>query len=332
MEETGKKVALIVAILILCGTIFFGATISSRQRENSTMLLAFLIYQQFGLPTPIYKVYGLNFGPYTEEGQDPTYGTVITEEQIRDLIKIIAPYTEWIKTFSCTNGLENIGRIGHEFGLKVAVGAWLDKNLTTNEEQISNLISIGQAGEADMLIVGSEVLYRNDLTEEQLIDYINMVKAAVPGIPVATADTCNELLEHLNVMNAGDVVLFNCYPYWEGISVFQAVYSIRLRYQEIVTVAGDKPVIISETGWPSDGDQIGDAVPSLENAAFFLLDFVTWAETHNLSYFCFEAFDEPWKANYEGPQGAHWGIWNSNGILKPGMSRIFDWKTGLLMV
>ncbi|MEM3526700.1 MAG: glycosyl hydrolase family 17 protein, partial [Candidatus Jordarchaeaceae archaeon] len=288
------------------------------------------IYQQFGVTTPVSKVYGLNFGPYTEEGQDPTYGTVITEEQIRGLIKIIAPYTEWIKTFSCTNGLENIGRIGHEFGLKLAVGAWLNSNQTANEEQISNLISIGKAGEADMLIVGSEVLYRNDLTDDQLIEYINTVKSQVPGVPVTTADTYGELLDHSNVMDACDVILFNYYPYWEGVSVFQAVYNIRLRYQEMVAAAGNKPVIISETGWPSDGNQIGDAVPSLENASFFLLEFVTWAESHNLSYFCFEAFDEPWKANYEGPQGAHWGIWYNNGTLKLGMSKIFEWKTGLV--
>ena len=47
-----------------------------------------------------------------------------------------------------------------------------------------------------MLIVGSEVLLRSDLTESQLIGYINQVKQAVPDVPVATADVYGELIAH----------------------------------------------------------------------------------------------------------------------------------------
>ena len=38
-----------------------------------------------------------------------------------------------------------------------------------------------------MAVVRGEVLLRDDLSEEQLIDYISQVKKAIPGIPVATA-------------------------------------------------------------------------------------------------------------------------------------------------
>lgn len=279
------------------------------------------------IPQVIYKIYGLNFGPYTREGQDPNYGTIISEQQIRELLRIIAPYTEWIRTFGCSNGLENVGRIAHEFGLKVAAGAWLSRDLQANEREISKLIEIGQRGEADMLIVGSEVLLRNDLTEEQLINYINRVKQAVPGIPVATADVYTELLQHPNVVNAGTVVLPNYYPYWEGIDIQYAVSTIHIRHQQLRQIAGNKPIIISETGWPSAGNRIGEAIPSPENAAFYFLNFVSWAKSENIQYFYFEAFDEPWKANYEGPQGAHWGVWDKNGNLKPGMERVFRGET-----
>lgn len=276
---------------------------------------------------PITKVYGLNFGPYTKEGQDPNYGTVIGEQQIRDLLRIIAPYTEWVRTFGCSNGLENVGRIAHELGLKVAVGAWLSGNLSANEREISKLIKIGKKGEADMLIVGSEVLLRNDLTEEQLINYIDRVKEEVPGIPVATADVYTELLQHPNVVNAGTVVLPNIYPYWEGVDVQYAISKIHIIYQQLRQIYSNKPIIISETGWPSDGNIIGNAIPSQENSAFYFLNFVSWAKAENVKYFYFEAFDEPWKANYEGPQGAHWGVWDKNGKLKPGMERVFEGQT-----
>lgn len=270
------------------------------------------------------KVYGLNFGPYTKDGQDPNYGTVISKEQIRELLTIIAPYTEWVRTFGCTHGLENIGSIAHELGLKVAVGAWLDKNFSTNEEQISNLINIAQAGDADMLIVGNEVMLRNDLSEGQLISYVNQVKEALPEIPVTTADIYGELLAHPAVMAAVDVVLVNIYPYWEGINVSNAIYSLNFWHQEVVAAAKGKPVIVSETGWPSEGYTMGDAIPSPENASLYFLNFVSWAQAENVSYFYFEAFDEPWKAGYEGAQGAHWGVWDKDGNLKPGMQSVFD--------
>jgi len=278
-----------------------------------------------GAPQPkICKLYGLNFGPYVKEGQNPDKGTYIPEEQIRDLMTTIAPYTDWGKTFGCRNGLEVTGRVAHEQGLKIAVGAWLSSNLSANEEEISSLINIGQAGEADMLIVGSETLYRGDLTEAQLIAYINQVKEAVPGIPVATADTYGKLLDHPDVMAAGDVILANFYPLWEGIDVNQSIADLHAKYQEVVAAAGGKKVYVAETGWPSEGEPIGSAVPSPENAAFYFQNFVSWAEAQGVDYFYFEAFDEPWKAIKEGSRGAHWGVWDKDGKLKPGMAEVFN--------
>jgi exo-beta-1,3-glucanase (GH17 family) len=276
--------------------------------------------------TPV-KIYGLNFGPYIKEGQNPDLGTVIGEEQIRELMTTIKPYTKWVRTFGCSNGLEVAGRIAHELGLKIAVGAWLGPNSYANDKEIDNLIDVAEAGQADMLIVGSEVLLRGDLSESQLIGYINEVKNAIPYLPVATADIYGELLAHPEVMAAGDVVLPNFYPYWEGISIDNAMSFLHHRYNQIAEAAGDRPVIVSEAGWPSAGNQLGDAVPSAENAAFFFLNFESWAKAEGISSFYFEAFDEPWKVANEGNVGAHWGVWNNDGYLKTGMVDVFYGKT-----
>ena len=273
-------------------------------------------------PTPTYKLYGLDFSPYMD-GQDPNQGSQVSEAQLRPRMAIIAPYTHWIRTFGCGSGLEKAGQVAHELGLQSAIGAWLSADSVANGQQIACLITVGQAEQADMLIVGSEVLLRGDLTEGQLIEYINQVKEAVPGVPVATADVYGELIAHPSVLAAGDVVLANFYPYWEGINVQQAMASLQSRYQQVKAVAGDKQVLVSETGWPSGGNPYGNAVPSPENAAFYFRDFVSWARAGGVGYFYFEAFDETWKATYEGPQGAHWGVWDKDGNLKPGMQDVF---------
>lgn len=291
-----------------------------------TLLCAAVVLAATPTPTPglspTYRLHGLDFSPYMD-GQDPNKGSQVSEAQLRARMGIIAPYTEWIRTFGCGSGLEKAGQIAHELGLHAAIGAWLSGDSVANGQQIACLTSVGQAGQADMLIVASEALLRNDLTDTQLIGYINQVKQAVPSIPVATSDVYGELMAHPSVVAVEDVVLANFYPYWEGIDVQHAMASLHSEYQQLEATAGDKQVLVSETGWPSDGNPFGNAVPSPENAAFYFLNFVSWARAEGVSYFYFEAFDETWKADYEGPQGAHWGVWDKDGNLKPGMQDVF---------
>ena len=268
------------------------------------------------------KVHGLNFSPYID-GQDPNLGDPISEKQLRERMEIIAPYTERIRTFSVDKGLELAGRIANELGLAAAIGAWIGTDLVANDNQISDLIKIGKANEAELLIVGSEALLRNDVTEKQLLEYINRVKQKVPGIPVTYADVHSIMLSHPAIIDAVDVVMVNYYPYWEGIDVLRAIETIHGLHKQVVVAANGKKVIVSETGWPSAGNLVGNAVPSLENAVFHFRNFVSWASTNNVEYYYFEAFDETWKSSYEGPQGAHWGVWDKEGNLKDGMEAVF---------
>lgn len=270
-----------------------------------------------------YALHGLDFGPYVDL-QDPNHGVHVSEEQLVARMRIIASYTQWIRTFGCGGGLEATGRIAHELGLHAAVGAWLGPNPTANQQEVSNLIAAAQAGEVDLAIVGSEVLLRHDLTEAQLIGYINQVRAAIPAhIPVTTGDTYDVYLTHPSLVQAVDVLFINYYPYWEGVDLDWAVASIHCRHRQLAEIAAGKPIIVSETGWPSCGETIGDAVPSAENASFYFLNLVSWARANEIGYFYFEGLDESWKANYEGPQGACWGVWDKNGYLKPGMDAVF---------
>ncbi len=270
-----------------------------------------------------YKTYGLNFSPYMD-GQDPTMGSQISEQQLRTRMEIIEPHTVWIRTFGSSSGLEKSGAIAHDLGLKAALGAWIGSDSAANEHEIGNLIAAAQAGEADLLIVGSEVLLRGDLSENELIYYIDRVKQEVPGLPVGYADSCGVWLSHPNIINAVDIVLVNYYPYWEGIRIDWAVTAVNDWHTQVTAAANGKPVIVGGTGWPSYGDQIGNAIPSPDNASFYFLDFVSWAHANDVDYFYFEAFDESWKAAYEGPQGAHWGIWDKDGMLKSEMERVFN--------
>jgi len=278
------------------------------------------------IPSIAYQVYGLNFGPY-EDGQDPNQGAVVSAEQIERRMSIIAPYTRWIRTFGCTRGLEHAGAAARRLQLKIAMGAWISSDPAANEAEMESLIREAQSGNVDLAIIGTEVLFRGDLPPAELIAYIRRFRLEVPNVPVATADTYSDLLENPTLLPECDVILANYYPYWEGVDVNDAIACLHARHQLLVAEAGGKEVLVSETGWPSGGNTIVDAVPSLENAAFYFRNFVSWARAEGVDYFYFEAFDESWKASYEGPQGAHWGVWTEDGTLKPDMHVVFDGET-----
>jgi len=277
-------------------------------------------------PSSAYKLHGLNFGPY-EDGQDPNKGFVIPLSQLRARMEVVAPYVEWVRAFGSTHGIENVCRVAREYGLKCLGGAWLSTDWAANERELEGLIRAGKEGLLDGAVVGSEVLLRGDLTEAQLLAYLGRVRAALPGLPVSYADVHGALLDHPQVMAACDFIFVNYYPYWEGTHVQHAVAQLHAWHQRMREAAGNKEVVVSETGWPSGGNAVGKAVPSPENASFYFLNFVSWARANNVQYFYFAAFDEAWKAQQEGPQGAHWGLWNAQGHMKAGNREVFEDRT-----
>jgi exo-beta-1,3-glucanase (GH17 family) len=277
-------------------------------------------------PTIAYQVYGLNFGPY-EDGQDPNLGAVLSAEQIERRMRTVAPYTRWVRTFGCTRGLEYAGAVAHRLQLKIAMGAWIGADPSANEFELEALIREARSGNVDLAIIGTEVLFRGDLSPAELIAYIRRFRLEVPNVPVTTSDTYSDLLDNPEVIAECGVILANYYPYWEGVGVNDAIAWLHVRHQRLVAAAGGKEVLVSETGWPTGGNTIADAVPSPENAAFYFKNFVSWARAEGVDYFYFEAFDELFKAAYEGPQGAAFGTWTADGELKPGMQAVFDGET-----
>jgi exo-beta-1,3-glucanase (GH17 family) len=221
-----------------------------------------------------------------------------------------------VRSFSCTDGHEQTPRIAKELGLKTLVGAWLGEDPAINEREVAGVIAVARAGHADIVAVGNEVLLRGDLSEDELIARIEHVKTALPGIPVGYVDAYFLFEKHPRVTAACDVVLTNCYPFWEGCPREQALPYMQTMMQRTRAAAAGKRVIISETGWPDQGSAFHGAVPSVEGAMQYFVDTVEWAEKDGIELFYFGAFDEAWKVGAEGDVGAYWGLWDKDARLK----------------
>lgn len=258
-------------------------------------------------------IHGLCFSMY-EDGQKP--GDIITEKQVERRIDIIKPYTNWVRSFSCVDGNEFIPKIAHKKGIKTLVGAWLGDDLEMNEAEIDGLIALAKEGCVDIAAVGNEVMYRKDLTEDQLLDYMKRVKDALPGIPVGYVDAYYEFSTRPRITEACDVILANCYPYWEGCPLEYSLNHMKEMFGQASHAGNGKRVIITETGWPSEGGNLKGAFASNENAMKYFINSQAWSAKDDVEMFYFSSFDESWKVGAEGDVGAYWGLWDKNENLK----------------
>jgi exo-beta-1,3-glucanase (GH17 family) len=258
-------------------------------------------------------VYGFCFSMY-EDGQKP--GDIISEGQVRRRLEILRPYTRWIRSFSCTDGNELIPRIAKEMGIKTLVGAWLGNDDEINQREIAGLIDLGKEGLVDIAAVGNEVMYRKDLTEDQLLDFMRHVKEALPGTPVGYVDAYYEFSHRPRITELCDVILCNCYPFWEGCTFENSLEYMKQMYYQAKAAGNGKEVLITETGWPSQGESLRGAVPTAGHARDYFINTQLWSVNDNIPVFYFSSFDESWKVGAEGTVGAYWGIWDKNEKLK----------------
>jgi glycoside/pentoside/hexuronide:cation symporter, GPH family len=271
-----------------------------------------LYAEQFGA-----GLYGLGFSAY---GEGQRAGDQLQAAQVARRIDLIAPHTRWVRSFACTEGHEVIPRLARAKGLKTMVGAWISHDRERNEREIEALIRLAKDGQVNIAVVGNEVLLRGELPEPELLACIARVKAAVPDdVPVGCVDAYYQFLERPALAAACDVLLPNCYPFWEGADIDLAAQYLRRMHALVKAAAGeDKRVIVAETGWPGKGQPVAGAVPSPENAMKYFIDVQQWARSEGIKLFYFSSFDEPWKLGQEGEVGTQWGLWDKDERVKYG--------------
>jgi GPH family glycoside/pentoside/hexuronide:cation symporter len=299
-----------------------GKLLSLRNKENTINTVSGIdfsskseseIRKQFS-ETLNMGIHGLCFSPYIE-GQ--MIGDVLSENQINRRLDIISPFSQWIRTFSCSEGNELIPAIACQKGLKTLVGAWISNDKDRNEKEIQSLIALGKSGFVTIAAVGNEVLHRGEISEQELLHYIKRVREALPAsIPVGYVDAYYQFLDKPNLIAACDVILTNCYPFWEGAENAYALSYLNEIIELTKQAANGKKIIITETGWPSLGESVELAKPSHLNAMKYFISVQEWAKSKNIDLFYFSSFDESWKVNQEGEVGAAWGIWDKNEKLK----------------
>jgi exo-beta-1,3-glucanase (GH17 family)/cellulose synthase/poly-beta-1,6-N-acetylglucosamine synthase-like glycosyltransferase len=258
------------------------------------------------------KISGFSFQPMRAD-DDPTRRKYPSIEEIDEDLSLLQDDVSAVRTYSVQDTLAQVPLLAAGHGLNVALGGWIGRDLKANDEELSKLSEVFRQSHRNIVrvIVGNEALLRKDVSLAQLIDYIKRVRKTV-WAPVSTAEPWHIWLKHPELVAQVDYIATHMLPYWEGIPIDQAVDYVVHRYQELRQAYPDKPIVIAEVGWPSNGRRLKGAEASPANQTRFLRRFLARAEAEGYTYYVMEAFDQPWKTAIEGAIGNYWGVYNAD--------------------
>src|SRR3979490_14269 len=251
----------------------------------------------------------VSYAPF-EGTAHPDVDNIPSPEKIRADLKKLATFTKAIRLYSSTGGVELVPPIAAEFGLKVTVGAWIDKNVDRNEREIDAAINLARRNSnVNGVVVGNETVYRGEQKVEDLIELIKRVKKSV-NVPVTTGEIWNIWRDYPQLGYSVDFIAAHVLPYWENFTDKQAVDQAVAMFQLLRDQFPGKRIVIAEFGWPGRGHTLRNTAPGTLEQASVLRNFVTRAESIGMEYNIVEAIDQPWKF-FEGGVGPYWGILNA---------------------
>ena len=328
MHTFSSKIYLIVCIIItIFPQILFIATESTRKDDEERNIRQI----KLGLKKLI-DFKGFGYSPF--RGLGPLGGELASESLVREDLTILKQLNvTTVRTYGVGLNQVIIPKIAHEFGISCATGVWIGTDDTANINEIEEGLSV--ANISSMLIIGNEVLFKGDLADTELIDYIKYAKNRT-SIPVTTVEPWYIWLDHPNLTNVSDKLLIHIHPFWESPVFideplgpkYLSNYTISI-FNQVQEAFPNKEIIIAETGWPSAGRR--DCNEETQRNYFEAL--IPLLHEDNIKCYTFEAFDEIWKhelwqGNQSNDVGPHWGVFNLDRTYKLSIKVFVEWFGG----
>jgi exo-beta-1,3-glucanase (GH17 family) len=266
------------------------------------------------------KVPCLSYAPFRRDGANPVrVGADITPAQIEEDLRLVKTLSSCIRTYGVGKGLAAVPAVAAKLGMRVRLGVWLGRDVIANQAEMETALALAQKyrDTIDVLIVGNEVLLREDLDPDALAAHLKDAKAR-SAVPISYADVWEFWRRQSSLKQYVDIVTIHVLPYWEDEPVTSALASTHVfdTIHDMQKEFAGHPVWLGETGWPAAGRQRAGAVPGLVAQTQVLREVMLRAAQEHVDVNLIEAFDQPWKRHLEGGMGGAWGMFKANGTLR----------------
>ncbi|CAO2656061.1 Nn.00g048640.m01.CDS01 [Neocucurbitaria sp. VM-36] len=205
-------------------------------------------------------------------------------------------------------------------GQKLMAGAYLSKS--GNGEDLSKVIQTlkdavdqyagGNWDVVQLFSVENERVNDHDMTASDVVDAINRGRTQLRSLgyngPVGAVETVPATIDNPAICQASDVVMVNCHAFFDTNTKAQdAGTFVKSEVERVKSACNGKRVVVTESGWPHQGDSNGEAVASPDNQRKALESINS---NFNQDLFIHNAFDDMWKSDSASTFNAErfWGV------------------------
>ncbi|KAF8423782.1 glycoside hydrolase superfamily [Tirmania nivea] len=200
-----------------------------------------------------------------------------------------------------------------KYGMQLMVGIYDVNNLDQQCNMLSDIVK-GNWNGIHTVSIGNEFILAGKKTPQQMVDLTKDAreKLRAKGFKgsVVSVNVFYEVLQNPVLCQEQDYIAINCHPFFDGkVLPENAGTFVADMRRQVSEKCGGKYVLITETGWPTQGAVNGQCVPSRENQAKALESIRSKCSDAVF----FTAFDDTWKNDNPTTFNAeqHWGILSS---------------------
>ncbi|ANB15075.1 Scw4p [Sugiyamaella lignohabitans] len=249
---------------------------------------------------------GISYSPYTNSG-----GCKSASQVAADLAELTGYNVIRIYGVDCNQVANVYAALAP--GQKLFAGVYdignVAGDLGTIKDGINNDWSV-----IHTISIGNELVNGGQATPAQVGSLVGQARGILQSYgytgPVVAVDTFIAVINNPELCQYSDYMAVNAHAFFDGgVTASQAGQWALLQIQRVYSACnGAKSVLISESGWPSQGDSNGVAVPSSEN-----LQTAVSALKSSVGNDCivFNAFNDLWKAPGYLNVEQYWGIYGN---------------------
>lgn len=243
--------------------------------------------------------WAITYTPYNNDGTCKSASAVDS-----DIADIASKGFSTVRIYATDcSGAVNVGNACKNHGLKIILGVYIDASgLGQADAQVQTLVGWGSQGNWDiveMVVVGNEALFNNYCSASDLANLIISVRATVRAAgfsgPVTTTDTLGALQGASDTICPAldTVIAANIHPFFNtAVDAAGAGAFVSSQISLLGSLCPGKTPYNLETGWPTQGDANGAAVPGVINQQIAIASIAAAAGSKSV-FFSFQ--NDMWK-------------------------------------